>query len=83
MPGLYFEDLTVGKQFKHPIRRTVTEADNVFICALTHNPAALHLDEQYCREHTEFGQRQPWLGRGQVSKTGVPRRYHPGRKRSA
>ena len=57
MPGLYFEDLTVGKQFKHPIRRTVTEADNVFFSALTHNPAALHLDEQYCREHTEFGQR--------------------------
>jgi acyl dehydratase len=57
MPGLYFEDLTVGKQFKHPIRRTVTEADNVFFSALTHNPAALHLDEQYCRDHTEFGQR--------------------------
>ena len=57
MPGLYFEDLTVGKQFKHPIRRTVTEADNVFFSALTHNPAALHLDEEYCREHTEFGQR--------------------------
>jgi acyl dehydratase len=57
MPGLYFEELTVGKQFKHAIRRTVTEADNVFFSALTHNPAALHLDEQYCREHTEFGQR--------------------------
>ena len=57
MPGLYFEDLTVGKQFKHAMRRTVTEADNVFFTALTHNPAALHLDEQYCREHTEFGQR--------------------------
>jgi len=57
MPGLYFEDLTVGKQFKHPIRRTVTEADNVFFSALTHNPAALHLDEEYCRSHTEFGQR--------------------------
>ncbi len=57
MPGLYFEDLTVGKQFKHPIRRTATEADNVFFSALTHNPAALHLDEEYCREHTEFGQR--------------------------
>src|SRR6266446_267786 len=57
MPGLYFEELTVGKQFKHPIRRTVTEADNVFFSALTHNPAALHLDEEYCREHTEFGQR--------------------------
>jgi acyl dehydratase len=57
MPGLYFEDLTVGRQFKHAMRRTVTEADNVFFTALTHNPAALHLDEQYCREHTEFGQR--------------------------
>ena len=57
MPGLYFEDLTVGKQFKHAMRRTVTEADNVFFTALTHNPAALHLDEEYCREHTEFGQR--------------------------
>src|SRR5258707_6416003 len=57
MPGLYFEELSVGKQFKHPIRRTVTEADNVFFSALTHNPAALHLDEEYCREHTEFGQR--------------------------
>ncbi|HLU04522.1 MAG TPA: MaoC family dehydratase, partial [Advenella sp.] len=32
-------------------------ADNVFFTALTHNPAALHLDEEYCREHTEFGQR--------------------------
>ena len=57
MPGLYFEELIVGKQFKHPIRRTVTEADNVFFSALTHNPAALHLDEEYCRSHTEFGQR--------------------------
>ena len=43
--------------FKHPISRTITEADNVFFSALTHNPALLHLDEEYCREHTEFGQR--------------------------
>ena len=57
MAGLYFEELTVGRQFKHAIRRTVSEADNIFFSALTHNPAALHLDEQYCREHTEFGQR--------------------------
>ena len=57
MPGLYFEELTVGRKFDHPIRRTVTEADNVFFSALTMNPAALHLDEEYCREHTEFGQR--------------------------
>ena len=57
MAGLYFEALTVGRKFDHPMRRTVTEADNVFFSALTMNPAALHLDEQYCREHTEFGQR--------------------------
>jgi acyl dehydratase len=29
----------------------------VMISALTHNPAALHLDEEYCKNHTEFGQR--------------------------
>lgn len=57
MPGLYFEEFTVGMVFKHAIRRTVTEADNVWFSALTHNPAALHLDEEYCREHTEFGTR--------------------------
>ena len=57
MPGVYFEELTVGRVFVHAIRRTVTEADNVFFSALTMNPAALHLDEEYCREHTEYGTR--------------------------
>jgi acyl dehydratase len=57
MPGLFYDQFHVGQIFKHPIRRTVTEADNVWFTALTHNPAALHLDEEYCREHTEFGQR--------------------------
>jgi acyl dehydratase len=57
MAGLYFDELKVGQVFQHPIRRTVSEADNVFFSALTHNPAQLHLDEEYCKEHTEFGQR--------------------------
>lgn len=57
MPGLYFEEFHVGQRFVHALRRTVTEADNVFFSALTHNPAALHLDEEYCRQHSEFGQR--------------------------
>lgn len=57
MAGLYFDELAVGQVFRHALRRTVTEADNVFFSALTHNPALLHLDEEYCREHTEFGQR--------------------------
>jgi acyl dehydratase len=55
--GLYFEEFQLGQKFTHPIRRTITEADNVFFTALTHNPAALHLDEEYCREHSEFGTR--------------------------
>jgi len=57
MAGLFFEEFQQGQIFAHAIRRTVTEADNVFFTALTHNPAALHLDEEYCREHTEFGTR--------------------------
>jgi acyl dehydratase len=47
----------VGQVFRHEIRRTITEADNVWFSALTHNPAYLHLDEEYCRTQTEFGQR--------------------------
>lgn len=57
MPGLYFDEFTVGQQFEHTTRRTVTEMDNVLFSALTHNPAPLHIDEEYCRNHTEFGQR--------------------------
>ena len=56
MPGLYFEQFSVGQKFDHAIRRTVTEADNVFFTAITHNPAALHLDEEYAKS-TEFGTR--------------------------
>lgn len=56
MPGLWFDELTVGMKFEHPIRRTVTETDNVLFTAMTHNPALLHLDEEYMKG-TEFGQR--------------------------
>ena len=54
MPGLYFEQFSVGQTFDHPIRRTVTETDNVLITTMTHNPAALHLDAEYMKG-TEFG----------------------------
>ena len=57
MPGLYYEEFSVGQVFDHLVRRTVTEMDNVLFSALTHNPAPLHIDEEYCRNHTEFGQR--------------------------
>ncbi|MEE9346973.1 MAG: MaoC family dehydratase [Robiginitomaculum sp.] len=57
MAGKWFDELEVGQVFKHALRRTITEADNVMFCAMTHNPAALHLDAHYCETETEFGQR--------------------------
>jgi len=55
MPGLYFEEFSVGQIFEHPIRRTITEADNVFFSALPHNSAPLHIDAEYMKD-SEFGQ---------------------------
>jgi len=54
MPGLYFEEFTVGQKFQHAIRRTILDADNVWFSALTHNPAPLHIDAEYMKG-TEFG----------------------------
>lgn len=54
MPGLYFEEFSLGQIFDHPIHRTITETDNVLMTTLTHNPAALHLDAEYMK-NTEFG----------------------------
>ena len=54
MPGLYFEEFSVGQTIQHPIRRTITEADNVLFTTMTHNPAALHLDAEYMK-NTEYG----------------------------
>ena len=56
MAGLYYEELAVGMEFKHALRRTVTEMDNVMFCAMTHNPQPLHLDEEFAKQ-SEYGQR--------------------------
>ncbi len=56
MPGLYYEDLTVGQRIRHAQARTVTETDNILFCALTMNPQPLHVNADYAA-HTEFGQR--------------------------
>ena len=54
MAGLWFDEFTVGQVFEHEIRRTVTEADNVWFSSATYNPAAIHIDAEYCKG-TEFG----------------------------
>lgn len=54
MPGLWFDELSVGQTFDHPIRRTVTETDNLLFTTLSHNPAQLHLDAEYMKG-SEYG----------------------------
>lgn len=57
MSAPYWDEFHVGQVFKHAQSRTITETDNVLFTTMTHNPALLHLDEHYCREHTEWGTR--------------------------
>jgi acyl dehydratase len=54
MAGRWYDELTLGQTFDHEVHRTVTEADNVWFCNATHNPARIHIDAEYCKT-TEFG----------------------------
>lgn len=54
--GPYFEEFAVGQRFEHQVRRIDTETDNPLFSALTTNPAAIHLDAEYC-EDGPFGER--------------------------
>ena len=56
MPGLFYEDFEIGQEFRHALRRTVTETDNVLFSTMTMNPQPLHLDAEFAAE-TEFGER--------------------------
>ncbi|WP_232306635.1 MaoC family dehydratase [Thermobifida cellulosilytica] len=49
MRGLYFEEFEVGKVYKHPFTRTVTEMDNIMFTSLTMNLQPLHLDEEFAK----------------------------------
>ena len=56
MGGLYFEEFQEGQVFDHPLRRTVTESDNMLFSNMTLNPQPLHIDRHYCETETEWGQ---------------------------
>jgi acyl dehydratase len=53
MPGLYLEEFETGMVIRHPIRRTVTETDNILFSTMTLNPQPLHID-------FEFSQKSEW-----------------------
>ena len=55
MTARYFDELTIGDHIIHPVRRTVTETDNLLWSAMTHNPQPLHLDVEAAKA-SEFGQ---------------------------
>jgi acyl dehydratase len=54
MPGRFFDEWQVGDRVSHPITRTVTEADNLLMSTLTHNPQPMHLDYEAAAK-SEFG----------------------------
>jgi len=54
--GIYFDDFVVGHLFEHPLRRTVTQMDNMLFSNMTLNPQPLHIDREFCAKETEWGQ---------------------------
>jgi acyl dehydratase len=54
--GRFFEDFEVGQRFRSRFGRTITETDNVWFTALTHNTNPVHFDAEYAAA-TRFGQR--------------------------
>ncbi|HMF69006.1 MAG TPA: MaoC family dehydratase [Phyllobacterium sp.] len=54
MAGLYLEDFEIGHVFQHPLRKTVTESDNMLFSVMTLNPQPLHIDFEYASK-TEWG----------------------------
>jgi acyl dehydratase len=51
--GRVFEDFEVGDVYRHPLGRTVLEADNTWFTLLTMNTNPIHFDTAYAAE-TEF-----------------------------
>lgn len=52
--GRYYEDFTEGDIYPHPLGRTVTKTDNIYMTLLTQNTNPIHFDDYYS-ENTEFG----------------------------
>lgn len=52
--GRYYEDFEVGDVYRHPLGRTITEADNIWFTAITHNTNQIHFNADYAAK-TPFG----------------------------
>ena len=54
--GMYYEEFQVGKLYRHTLRRTVTQMDNMLFSNMTLNPQPLHIDREFCEKETQWGQ---------------------------
>jgi len=52
--GRYYEDFQIGDIYPHPLGRTVTQTDNIYMTLLTQNTNPIHVDS-YHTQDTEFG----------------------------
>jgi acyl dehydratase len=50
--GRYFEDFVVGDLYRHPMGRTITEADNIWFTLLTMNTNQMHFNAHYAKSST-------------------------------
>ena len=54
MPGRYLEEFQPGQVFRHGLRKTVTESDNMLFSVMTLNPQPLHIDFDFAAK-SEWG----------------------------
>lgn len=52
--GRYYDDFNIGDVYPHPLGRTVTKTDNIYMTLLTQNTNPIHFDDYYAAQ-TEFG----------------------------
>jgi len=52
--GRFYEDFEIGDIYPHPLGRTVTKTDNIWMTLLTQNTNPIHFDDYYSAQ-TDFG----------------------------
>ena len=48
--GRYYEDFNVGDRYRHPLGRTITDTDNIWMTLLTQNSSPIHFDHHYAAQ---------------------------------
>lgn len=51
----HYEDFEPGNVYRHAPGKTVTEAEHILFCMLTHNTHPIHMDAHYAKTATKHG----------------------------